>query len=303
MVLKYDPATDKSWTLPGVELFQELINRVYCVCLEFDLTCYRAHKWATMWGKVGLLGLSSANLKDMQEYREVIEDQEHNNTNFTIFPRDALEKRGNLTVLLRENLRTFNTDWLPKAILLRSRIRGGLRLTHIKHYRPEDKTRDGVSKRGWRLALLQGCPQFMDELKKFDQDHRFPIGAGHIIIRGGSGRPKGTVERVRGSRGGGPRQQQQHQGRRDDQGRQGRGQGNHGSDNNNNEYDREYPPIRGRGRGSTRGRTHDRNGDKDRDHNPGSERERSTMGRGGARDKSANAAWGSNGPRHRRSAN
>ena len=55
--------------------------------------------------------------------------------------------------------------------------------------------------------MLQGCPEFMEELKKFDQEHQFPIGAGHVVIRGGAGRPKGTVERARGSRAGRQRQQ------------------------------------------------------------------------------------------------
>ena len=85
----------------------------------------------------------------MVEYRKVVEAQMSGPVRFTLFPKDALEKRGNLTVLLRKNLQTFDIRWLPKAILMRSCIRGGLRLTHIKHYRPEDTTRDGVSKRGW----------------------------------------------------------------------------------------------------------------------------------------------------------
>ena len=40
----------------------------------------------------------------------------------------------------------------------------------------------------------------MEELKRFDQDHRFPIGAGHVIIRGGRDGPevrlRGTVVHV-----------------------------------------------------------------------------------------------------------
>ena len=123
-----------------------------------------------MWGKVGLLGLASHNIADIKEYRAAVEDQLSGKTKFTLFPKDALEKRGNLTVLLRENYADFEVKWLPKAILVRSRMKGSLRLTHIKHYRDDDKTRDGVSKRGWRLALLQGCSLFMEEIKKFDQD-------------------------------------------------------------------------------------------------------------------------------------
>ena len=136
---------------------------------------------------MGLLGLASKNIEDIKAYRALVEAQLTGRTKFTLFPKEALERRGNLSVLLKENYYSFKTEWLPKAILLRSRMRGGLRLTHVKRYRPDDRTRDGISKEGWRLVLLQGCPVFMEELKKYDQDHRFPVGAGHIVIRGGSG--------------------------------------------------------------------------------------------------------------------
>ena len=280
VVLKFDEKVDKDWTLPSPGLFQELLARVACVCLEYDIACYRAYKWGTLWGKVGLLGLSSNSLKDIQEYRIVIEDQIFRGIRFTLFPKEALEKRGNLTVLLRENLSTFNTHWLPKAILIRSRMRGGLRLTHIKHFTKEDRTRDGASKEGWRLAMLQGCPEFMEELRKFDQEHRFPIGAGHVVIRGGAGRPKGTIERVRGSRAGKQRHQK-HQSDEDQPRQQQRPERRRNDDNRT--YDRNFPAW-------GRNREHDR------------DRDRSSAGNRGGRDQSASAAWGKNGPRHGRSA-
>ena len=281
IVLKFDPAVDKSWSIPTPELFDELINRVAGMCTEYNIKCYRAYRWATLWGKVGLLGLSSKDLKDIQDYREVIEDQRSGQVKFTIFPKDALERRGNLSVLMRANLKSFDHKWLPKAILMRGRLKGGLRLTHVKYYREDDRTRDGVSKCGWRLALLQGCPQFMEDLKRFDQDHRFPVGAGHVILRGGPGRPKGTVERNRGSRGGGPRQQgQQHDQQPDQQQRQHQSSTARREERGEDDYERNFPSW---GRDRERER----------------ERDRSAGGRGGSRGHAASGAWGKNGPRNR----
>lgn len=279
VILKWNPETDKSWTIPAPDLFEDLMSRLECVSLEQDIVCFRAYRWANLWGKVGLLGLASGDLRDIREYREMIENQMLGRTKFTMFPKEALERRGNLSVLLRANLRSFDLKWLPKAILLRSRMKGGLRLTHVKYYRDDDKTREGNSKKGWRLALLQGCPQFMESLKKFDQEHRFPIGAGHIIIHGGADRPRGTVERGRGARGG--QRQQQHQQTQQAGGqRQQQVQQQHGRDGQNRmsdrTYDRIYPSI-GRGR----------------------ERERSSGARGSSRGQAAGAAWGANAPESR----
>ena len=213
VVLKFNPQTDKSWAVPGPELFRELANRVHVYCIEHDLACARAYRWGTLWGRVGLFGLASKNLEDINGFRRAVENQISDHTQFTLFPKDAIQRRGNLSVLLRDNFWSFNVDWLPRAILMRTRMRGGLRNTHIKHYASDDFTRDGVCKAGWRLVLMQGCPELMKSLEKYDHDHRFPVGAGHIIIRGGQGRPRGTVpRRGRGVRGGGdPRRERQQQ--------------------------------------------------------------------------------------------
>ena len=282
VVLKFDPRSDKAWAVPEPDLFNELMSIVAGHCYEYDLPCQRAYRWATLWGKVGLLGLSSKNVKDLIDYREVVEDQMSGVIKFTLFPKDALEKRGNLSVLLRDNLRLFNTKWLPKAILMRSRMRGGLRLTHIKHYHDDDRTREGKSKKGWRLALLQGCPEFMEELKKFDQDHRFPIGAGHVIIRGGSGRPRGTTERGRGTRAGARQKERRHHqdGLPEKRGGRTRNEGQERERSDERNYDRDFPASWGRHK----------------------ERERNGGGSGsGGGARSGGRAWGGSGPSQRSS--
>ena len=270
VILKYTEGKDASWTVPSPGLFRDLIHRISGQCFDQNLLCQRAFRWASLWGRVGLLGLGSRNLDDIKAYRELVESQVTGGTRFTFFPKEALERRGNLSVLLRENYYSFKTEWLPKAILLRSRMKGGLRLTHVKRYRPDDRTRDGISKEGWRLVLLQGCPQFMEELKRYDQDHRFPVGAGHIVIRGGNGRPKGTTTRGRrtGGEGGRPQDQQYHH----------QQQQQHRQQHQRQSYDQEGPMPR-----------------RDRDR----ERERYTGGHGGARGhlSSTSAAWGNAGPR------
>ena len=168
-------------------MFNILVNRVTVYCLERKLECAQAFRWTSLWGRVGLVGLASRSLKDIQQFREAVEEQMSGPTKYTLFPKDALHRRGNLSVLLRENFWSFDVEWLPKAILVRSRMKGGIRLTHIKKYTENDYTRDGVCKDGWRLVMMQGCPEFMSSLEKFDHEHRFPVGAGHIVIRGGTG--------------------------------------------------------------------------------------------------------------------
>ena len=200
VVLKYDSEVDTDWTVPDPTIFRDLLGLVDTESLECDHPCKKAFRWGNLWGRVGLVGLSTANMDHIIQYRKTVENQILRNTRFTLFPRGALEKKGNLTVLLREGFRTFDVTYLPKAILLRSPLlRGGLRVTHIKHYADDEYSRTGACKAGWRLVLLQGCTVFMESLKNYDQDHKFPLASGHVLLRGGPGRKTGQEREDRAS--------------------------------------------------------------------------------------------------------
>ena len=209
----------------------------------------------------------------LNDFRRTVEDQLLGETRFTLFPRDALEKRGNLSVLLRADFRLFDVRLIPKAILLRSpRLRGGLRVTHVKHYNKDDFSRNGSCKEGWRLVLLQGCPTFMESLTNYEQDHKFPLGPGHIILRGGPDRPKSTANETHregahgrpawGGRGRGapppPTNQNQpkHQQKRPGRGRDQERDMNRESERSRH-YDRDFPKY-GTGRGRTSARERNR---------------------------------------------
>ena len=249
VILKFNPETDKTWTVPDPSTYQDLINSASGRIVERNLPCGAAYRWANLWGKVGLLGLSPKNMDHVREFRALIEEHMAGRTRFTLFPKDALDKRDNLSVLLRDNFLTFKAEWLPQWIITRSRIRGGLRVTHVKEYAESDRTRSGTSKRGWRLVLLQGCPLFMKSLERFDQEHRFPVAAGHVIIRGGAGRPKSRSrgndnnnnESRQGPSGSGRRRSGQSK-RDDEQRRAQQGQYRRSREDNRN-YEHDYPAL------------------------------------------------------------
>ena len=193
VVLKWDTTVDPNWTVPDPYLFHDLLNRVTCYILENDLPCGSVRRWTNMWGKVGLVGLSPKSTALLNEYREVVERQVVGSIKFTIFPRDGLDKKGCVSVLLREFYRHFKIELLPKEILRRTKaLRGGLKVTHYKTYKAGDRSRNGASKEGWRLILLQGTPEFMASLEAFEEEHRFPVGSDRVIIRGGTRRPPQT---------------------------------------------------------------------------------------------------------------
>ena len=251
VVLKWDTRVDPNWTVPDPALFHDLLNRVTCEILERDLACGSIRKWTNMWGKVGLVGLSPKSTALLTEYRELVERQVVGSTKFTIFPRDGLEKKGCVSVLLREYYRHFKIELLPKEILRRTKaLRGGLKVTHFKSYKAGDRSRTGASKEGWRLILLQGTAEFMSSLEAFEEEHRFPVGSDRIIIRGGKRKPPqsgaGQARAGPGPRGRGPQQQQGQQ----HQQQWASGSGGARTGTRSQEHNRESGTRRGSGRGS-----------------------------------------------------
>ena len=220
-------------------------------------------KWTNQWGKVGIIGLAPKTTELLNNFRAAVEQQIVGTTRFTIFPKDGLEKNGCVSVLLRECYRQFNVRILPREILRRTRaLRGALKVTHTKNYKPEDRSRAGASKEGWRLILLQGNAEFMASLEAFEEEHRFPVGSDRIIIRGGKRKPAPPRGQAKQDQ----HQQHQQRGGPIGGGTGGGGFGGGGSGGGNNgqrSYDRDFPPSasknsrenlssakKGRGRGS-----------------------------------------------------
>ena len=271
VVLKWDEAKDTHWSVPSTSLFHGLVNRIESRIQRDDLTCGSVMKWSNLWGKVGLLGLSARDPSLLSAFRTLVESQVNGSIRFSIYPRDGLDKKGNVSVLLRETYRDFDIGVLAKTILRRTRkLKGGLRVTHIKEYGDNERSRTGASKAGWRLVLLQGTPEFMASLEQFEAEHRFWVGSDRIIIRGGNRKASGTqgpgqVARQRGG------QRQQHQ-------QQAMG-GHNATRSRNRSYDQSYPAGPGR---------HDESG-----------RGRGRAGSGPASGSRVPSAWGEAPPRHR----
>ena len=196
------PGQTTPWTVPEPQEFHDLVNRTECYMIAKTPACFRIQKWANLWGKVGLLGLSAKNADHLEEFRRIIESLGTNDLIFTIFPREGLDKKGSVSILLRETFRSYEPTCLPEALLLRNRgLRGSLRVTHIKTYHEDDRSRGGQSKKDWRLILLQGCAEFMTSLEAYSEDAQFILGSGHIFIRGGVRRPRALPDREQPGRG------------------------------------------------------------------------------------------------------
>jgi hypothetical protein len=177
---------DSNWFVPPLQTFFDLISQVECSLIEKQSNALTALKWASQWGEVGLVGLSTRNLELLQDYRRALATTVIDNICFTSIPRDVLEPKNVVTLLLKEVHRHFKPEYVPFAILQRNPdLRGRLRTIRVKTHGPDDKTIKGQSKAGWRTIVLEGDCEFMTSLKFLPEDRRFALGAGHVFLHGG----------------------------------------------------------------------------------------------------------------------
>lgn len=69
-------------------------------------------------------------------------------------------------------------------------LEGGVKVARAKIFRRDDLDTRGESMLGARLAQLDGNDIFLKSLEKFPRSHRFGLGVGTVIIRGGDRAPE-----------------------------------------------------------------------------------------------------------------
>ena len=105
-----------TWGVPNTQEFHDLMTRVECVIVEEDRSCFKVLKWTNLWGKVGQIGLSAKVGSHLEEFRDIVERDGGPDSELmcTIFPRKGLDKRGTVSILLKEMLCKYNALLLPK---------------------------------------------------------------------------------------------------------------------------------------------------------------------------------------------
>ena len=125
-------------------------------------------------------------MKLLTDYRRAMSEIELDGYEFGTLPKDLMEPRNIITVLLKEIHRHFQPKLLPTALFQRNtNLKGNLRILRVKTFGQDEVSHKGESKVGWRLAILEGDFEFMDKLREIPEDYRFHLGSGHVYLRGG----------------------------------------------------------------------------------------------------------------------
>ena len=178
---------DEFWSIPDIQLFHDVINRVECQVLDMKNGMESTLVWAKESAACGYFGLHSKSIPELEAWRRLITQQEVEGFLFNSFPQSAMVPTNEYSVMLRSNTRSFRNFWIPWSIFHRNTgLQGTIRITCYKRYGIEDATRNGISKEGWRLVYFVGDKRFQDAIAKFPSAHFFTVGSGVSQIRGGA---------------------------------------------------------------------------------------------------------------------
>ena len=174
------------WGLFDKKTLEQMINFIENSNANSANGLSAAYKYANMWGKVPIIGLFSKDIETMNGYRFRIELYKKDGLEFQTFPRQTLNRRMALTVMMWPNLEGIETQSFCPNLLDRNRgLRGGVKVLKYKTFRSNDLDTKGQSMLGARLLQLDADETFLKSLQKFPRSHRFGLGVASIIIRGG----------------------------------------------------------------------------------------------------------------------
>ena len=181
-----DGEDDEEWQIFDRKTLEGLINSIESNNARAGNGLSDAFRYANMWGKVPVIGLYSSSLEMMNAYRHQIELYSKNDFVYQTFPRQVLNRRLALTMMLWQNLEGVETDAIAANLLDRNRrLTGGVRVAKCKTFKVSDLDTRGQSMLGARLVQLDTDETFLRSLSKFPKSYRFGLGVGTVIIRGG----------------------------------------------------------------------------------------------------------------------
>ena len=172
------------WYIPPLVKFTEVINTVQGRIIEKRFRFLDVLVETKGWCGVGVFSLKATCPLRLQRWRTELTRFELEGYEFNSFPKDALiTKNIQVSILLRSGLKNFKLHLVPHELKIRNPLKGKIAIVYSKTYGPQDKTRAGFSKNGWRLVIANVDAVFVESLKLLPFGYGFRIGASTAQIR------------------------------------------------------------------------------------------------------------------------
>ena len=180
-VLTKRRSEDFPWYIPPLTDFAEVVNQVQVRVLERGFRFLDVLVETSSWCGVGVLSLKATCPLRMQRWREQVTRVDWQGYEYNTFPKDTRDIQ--VSILLRAGLKNFKLKWIAHELKIRNPLKGKMTIVCSKTYGPNDRSRVGISKDGWRLVIAKVDATFAESLKLLPFGYGFRVGASTVQIR------------------------------------------------------------------------------------------------------------------------
>ena len=183
------------WDIPSQEISKDFINDSICKLFGQDDECADVYDRTGMWGRVTIIYLRSTSADLLDQFRRQLTLWHFLGLEFDTFSKDVVVAKPELYVLLKDSMKAFQTDMLPKILFSRNRdvLAGSLRVLATRRFGQDEKSKKGEAKNLWRQIDLKGDDQILRCLRSFPESTAFHLGVDKVQIRGGLRPPESSA--------------------------------------------------------------------------------------------------------------
>ena len=197
LLLSRPALSRKRWSFPNHETAADFINEVICTLYEDDYPYADAYDRSGKWGLFSTLLLSTENPEAVEEFRRHLSRNSHKGMDYDTFPKEVATQKPDISILLRNNMKSFAHEVIPKVLFKRNadKLAGTLRVLSTRQFPEGETSQRGESKDNWRQIDLKGDDQVMRCLRFIPESYPFKLGVEMVQIKGGL-RPQEPVDSV-----------------------------------------------------------------------------------------------------------
>ena len=179
--------TRRRWEIPNPDISADFINDSICTMFGDDYPYAEAYDKTGKWGIFSSILLKSSDPVAIEEFRKHLARFSFKDMDFDTFPKDLVTARPDISILLRNNMKFFALEVLPKVLFLRNKnkLAGSLRVLSTTRFPEGEKSQKGESKENWRQIHLKGDDQLMRCLRFLPESTPFLLGVEPVQIKGG----------------------------------------------------------------------------------------------------------------------
>ena len=187
LVLFRPRATRKRWDFPTFEMAADFTNEAICSMYKDDVPYADAFDRFGRWGLFSTILLKTDSVPALEGFRSHLSHWSFKGHDFDTFPRDVATQKPDISILLRNNMKSFVHELIPKILFCRNadRLAGSLRVLSTRFFPEGETSHKGESKEHWRQIDLKGDEQVLRCLRFIPESSPFKLGVEMVQIRGG----------------------------------------------------------------------------------------------------------------------